>query len=291
MAFCKIPERKKWQRPLTILISSITMEIRFRPVDAGPQEKEEVGSIMKFSAKTLIALLGIALAVLSFLLPFATATAAGESESLIGFEVMTAADDSDEFCVTFFALLAFLGGLAAIVTLFLGKAKLSGILSVVCFALQLLFLVTFDRQSESFWGVSISLKAGVGAWLSMIFFAAAAVFALLGDKFAFLSRVKVDSVAQKFDAAAGSFQKTVGNVSSSIQTGVKAARSAAAAKSELACPNCGAKNAADSQFCQSCGAKLEPPAPPVTDDVRFCPNCGTKLSADSQFCPNCGHKS
>ena len=133
------------------------------------------------------------------------------------------------------------------------------------------------------WGITLSVHAGAGAWLALIFNAAAAVFALLGDKFPFLNKVNVGSVTDKLDSAAASFQKTTGSVAGSIKS--------AAAKKEAVCPNCGAKTTPDSNFCLACGAKLEQPAPePETPAVRFCPNCGAQLGADSAFCPNCGTK-
>jgi predicted amidophosphoribosyltransferase len=93
-----------------------------------------------------------------------------------------------------------------------------------------------------------------------------------------------------------------------------------------ACASCGAELAADSAFCQECGAKAgsaadrigesdflrpaepseqEPPetsatiptpAPPMEeqpepdDAPRFCSNCGSELEADSKFCQECGEK-
>lgn len=237
---------------------------------------------MKFTAKTLFALVGAVLALLMLILPFATASAFGMKESISGFKAMFS--DSEGLYIAFFIWLAFLAGLAGIVLLFLGKgSKIAGIAFGVCALSELLYIVTFSSQNMSEWGITLSVHAGVGAWLALIFNAAAAVFALLGDKFPFLNKVKVDSVTDKLDSAAASFQKTTGSVAGSIKS--------AAAKKESVCPSCGAKTTPDSNFCLACGAKLEQPAPePETPAVRFCPNCGTQIGADSAFCPNCGTK-
>ena len=234
---------------------------------------------MKFTAKTLFALVGAVLAILMLLVPFATASVFGATESVSGFKVLFS--DAEGVCVPFFVWLAFLGGLAGIVLLFLGKGgKISGIVFAVCAVSELLYILTFKSQNVSEWGITISVHAGAGAWLALIFNAAAAVFALLGDKFPFLNKVNVDSVTTKLDSAAESFQKTTGSVADSIKT--------AAAKKETTCPSCGAKVDPDSKFCLSCGAKLEAPAP--QPEEKFCPNCGTKVEKDSNFCPNCGGK-
>ncbi len=237
---------------------------------------------MKFTAKTLFALVGAVLAIVMLLVPFATASAFGMTESISGFKAMFS--DSEGLYVPFFIWLAFLGGLAGIVLLFLGKGgKVAGIAFAVCAVSELLYILTFSSQSMSEWGITLSVHAGAGAWLGLIFNAAAAVFALLGDKFPFLHKVKIDSVTEKLDSAAASFQKTTGSVADSIKT--------AAAKKETTCPSCGAKVDPDSKFCLACGAKLEAPAPqPEEKTDRFCPSCGTKVDAASNFCPNCGGK-
>ena len=237
---------------------------------------------MKFTAKTLFALICAVLAIVMLLAPFATAAAFGMKSSASGFKVMF--HDAEGLYVPFFVWLAFLGGLAGIVLLFLGKGgRAAGIAFAVCAVSGLLYILTFSSQSMSEWGISISVRAGAGAWLALIFNAAAAVFALLGDKFPFLNKVRVDSVTTKLDSAAASFQKTTGSVADSIKT--------AAAKKETTCPSCGAKVDPNSKFCLSCGARLEQPAPqPEEKADRFCPNCGTKVGKDSNFCPNCGGK-
>ncbi len=245
---------------------------------------------MKFSAKTLFALIGAVLALLMFLLPFATASGYGESESVNAFSVMFDSDDAGDLCVPFFVWITFLGLLASIVTLFLGKAKISGACLAVGTITTFLYIVTF--QSMSVWGVSVHV--GVGAWLSMIFSLVGAVFALFGDKFPFLKQVKVDQVTSKLDSASAAFQKTAGSVASTVKTGVQAGVQAAAAKAaakEKTCPQCGVKIDAESKFCPSCGAPIpqdEQPAQEETPAGHVCPSCGAALGADSKFCPGCG---
>jgi len=51
------------------------------------------------------------------------------------------------------------------------------------------------------------------------------------------------------------------------------------------CPSCGSQNAADQQFCGSCGAKL---AGEVEQQTITCPRCGSQNAADQQFCGSCG---
>ena len=64
----------------------------------------------------------------------------------------------------------------------------------------------------------------------------------------------------------------------------------AAAEAERAnsiiCKKCGAKNELDSDFCITCGERLEKPEPAK----NLCPSCGAEVSPDSAFCPSCGQK-
>lgn len=53
---------------------------------------------------------------------------------------------------------------------------------------------------------------------------------------------------------------------------------------ELKCPDCGILNSADTSFCIKCGANLENARP------RLCVSCGVQLNPDSKFCGNCGQK-
>lgn len=72
----------------------------------------------------------------------------------------------------------------------------------------------------------------------------------------------------------------------------------------LTCPNCHAQLEDGSLFCDSCGARIEPPAPetapaqeaaqapqtaqaPAVQSI-YCSHCGQQTAADSPFCPNCG---
>lgn len=48
------------------------------------------------------------------------------------------------------------------------------------------------------------------------------------------------------------------------------------------CPNCGALNDPDEDFCVSCGLKLC-----VEDVKKYCPNCGAENPSDTNFCSNC----
>jgi len=51
---------------------------------------------------------------------------------------------------------------------------------------------------------------------------------------------------------------------------------------KLICPNCGALNSRDEEFCESCGLKL------IVDEPKtYCPNCGAENAADSIFCTKC----
>lgn len=69
------------------------------------------------------------------------------------------------------------------------------------------------------------------------------------------------------------------------------------------CPECGAKNADDARFCESCGTPLEPTpvggsdnaAPPPTEAIApqaqggpACPQCGAGNEPDAGFCESCG---
>jgi hypothetical protein len=47
---------------------------------------------------------------------------------------------------------------------------------------------------------------------------------------------------------------------------------------ELVCAACGARNDADSRFCDACGKPLS----------RACPSCGAQNDADARFCDSCG---
>lgn len=47
---------------------------------------------------------------------------------------------------------------------------------------------------------------------------------------------------------------------------------------EGVCPGCGASNASDAKFCESCGAGM----------TRLCPECGRENSIHKQFCGGCG---
>ncbi len=54
--------------------------------------------------------------------------------------------------------------------------------------------------------------------------------------------------------------------------------SPAAQTFSVTCPNCGAKLAENSKFCNQCGAKLN----------TACPACGAPMTPGSKFCSQCG---
>ena len=57
----------------------------------------------------------------------------------------------------------------------------------------------------------------------------------------------------------------------------------------MICPHCNEEIPDDSiNFCSSCGKRLEPsPAEVIPSDTIVCPNCGAYNSKDSNFCSNC----
>lgn len=52
----------------------------------------------------------------------------------------------------------------------------------------------------------------------------------------------------------------------------------------MICQKCKAQNLDDAKFCESCGAKLEPPKPAGS----FCTSCGKQLKPGARFCGSCG---
>ena len=51
-------------------------------------------------------------------------------------------------------------------------------------------------------------------------------------------------------------------------------------KATLRCPECGAENDAELNFCERCGSELTKP----------CPHCGKPVGAHAAFCGHCGKK-
>ena len=51
-------------------------------------------------------------------------------------------------------------------------------------------------------------------------------------------------------------------------------------KATLRCPECGAENDAELNFCEQCGSEL----------TRPCPHCGKPVGAHAAFCGHCGKK-
>ena len=59
------------------------------------------------------------------------------------------------------------------------------------------------------------------------------------------------------------------------------------------CPNCGADVPFQAAFCNCCGMKMVPSAPPAqppAQGTRLCPSCGAVLGKDNLFCTHCGTK-
>lgn len=64
-------------------------------------------------------------------------------------------------------------------------------------------------------------------------------------------------------------------------------------KGIVKCPGCGADVPAQAAFCNSCGMKMAPSAPPAqapAGETRVCPACGAALGKDNLFCTHCGTK-
>lgn len=64
-------------------------------------------------------------------------------------------------------------------------------------------------------------------------------------------------------------------------------------KGVVKCPSCGADVPFQAAFCNCCGMKMAPSAPPAqppAPGTRLCPNCGTALGKDKLFCTHCGTK-
>ena len=54
----------------------------------------------------------------------------------------------------------------------------------------------------------------------------------------------------------------------------------------MKCASCGEAVAAGSEYCNNCGAKLEP----VSSSVNVVCSCGSAIKEGSKFCSNCGKK-
>lgn len=59
-------------------------------------------------------------------------------------------------------------------------------------------------------------------------------------------------------------------------------------KGIMNCESCGAEIPIDSQFCPSCGQKIEKKLPPIPEGMKQCPSCGMIIGKDSKFCVKCG---
>jgi hypothetical protein len=58
----------------------------------------------------------------------------------------------------------------------------------------------------------------------------------------------------------------------------------AAAKTTIACPNCGRSLAANSAFCTGCGTAISS----IRESLSLCAVCGAPLIPDTRFCTSCG---
>ncbi len=55
------------------------------------------------------------------------------------------------------------------------------------------------------------------------------------------------------------------------------------------CPNCGASVPNTSQFCQTCGNRMEQAQNAGANTAGFCTKCGATLVPGSRFCTSCGN--
>ena len=81
-------------------------------------------------------------------------------------------------------------------------------------------------------------------------------------------------------------EKWVSTIVDSLEesTGESVSKNEVLTKKEVkVCPNCGAENSDDSNFCIECGVKLD-----IAKDVNFCIHCGTEVVPGAKFCMNCG---
>lgn len=64
-------------------------------------------------------------------------------------------------------------------------------------------------------------------------------------------------------------------------------------KGIVKCPCCGADVPFQAAFCNSCGTKIAPSAPPAqppAKGMRLCPSCGGAMGKENLFCTHCGTK-
>lgn len=68
---------------------------------------------------------------------------------------------------------------------------------------------------------------------------------------------------------------------------IEAIAKASEAAGDLTCQSCGTVNPAGTNFCSTCGTKIQPPPPA---DNAACIKCGAMNPADAKFCIQCGAK-
>lgn len=183
-----------------------------------------------------------------------------------------------------FALFAAMSALGAALVLFLpGRAGqlLSGAASIACIVFLFLLRsqvadvissqsISPTRTSSGF-TLQIEFQFMSGFWLCMVMSTVSAILAFRGSKAAPASL----PVGRQGPIATPSLQ----NVSLASQSGPS-------------CPTCGAANAQESKFCQSCGGPMAA-GPVAAQSLKsgaaiFCATCATANLVQNKFCASCG---
>lgn len=106
----------------------------------------------------------------------------------------------------------------------------------------------------------------------------------------YIANIQLDPEVAKLCAAIKEDEALIAKTHAEIQS-IKADKAAAPVVVEaglLRCQSCGASNPEGTSFCQSCGTKLEAPAPVAPVEVTTCPACGCQNPVGTQFCQGCG---
>lgn len=106
----------------------------------------------------------------------------------------------------------------------------------------------------------------------------------------YIANIQLDPEVAKLCAAIKEDEAFIAKTHAEIQS-IKADKAAAPVVVEaglLRCQSCGASNPEGTGFCQSCGTKLEVPAPVAPVEVATCPACGCQNPVGTQFCQGCG---